>query len=302
MKNFKLFVIFIATIISTQSIHTNSSSSDITQNSLTAYLYSTLWLKQESIPHATKASKDIIIFDLDGVLCKTNDLQAFYEIGMNVILQYMVQHGKPSSKKLFKALEQASAVTTMDAYNQGMRMPQIMVDWQCNAQELRDIQDEMIRHILDSEELTIAEKNLMVQTILMMTTPEKFVATRQTIPAGIELARTLKDLGYKLYVLSNWDAASFPLFMQQFPELFTYKDNNLFDGIMISGKTGMIKPNTDIFQACIKKFNIKKSRAVFIDDTIENVQTAQDLGINSIHCQNHNIHNVTQTLIATLKS
>src|SRR5437868_2689808 len=118
MKNFKLFIFFIATITCTQSIQT-SSSSDHTQNSLTAYLYATLWQKQESMPHANNASKNVIIFDLDGVLCKTNDLQAFYEVGMNVIFQYMVHHGKPSSKKLFEALEHASAVTTMDAYNEG---------------------------------------------------------------------------------------------------------------------------------------------------------------------------------------
>lgn len=300
MKNFKLFVFFIAIITHMQSIYTSSSSDNI-QNSLTAYLYATLCQKQESIPHASNASKKVIIFDLDGVLCKTNDLQAFYEVGMNVILQYMIHHGKPSSKKLFAALEHAPAVTNMSMYNEGMRMPQIMVDWQCNAQELRDIQDDMINHILNSQ-LTIAEKNLMVQTVLMMTTPEKFIATRQTIPAGIELARTLKKLGYKLYVLSNWDAASFPLFMQQFPELFMYEDNNLFDGIMTSGKVGMIKPNIDIFEACLKKFNIQRSQAVFIDDTIENVQAAQNLGISSIHCQNKNIENATKALIEILNN
>ena len=301
MKNFKLFALFIAIMVHVGAIHTNPASSNATQQSLAAYLYAGLWQSQEFIPAAKNASKNVVIFDLDGVLCKTNDLQAFYEIGMNVIVQYILQHGTPSSKKLFTALEHAPAVTTFDAYNEGMRIPQIMVDWQCNAQELRDIQDDMIKHILNSK-LTIIEKNLMVNTVLMMTTSEKFVATRQTIPAGIELARTLKKLGYKIYILSNWDITSFPLFVEKFPELFTYNGQDLFDGVMISGKTGMIKPHTNIFEACLKKFKIQRSQAVFIDDTIENIQAAQNLGISSIHCKNKNIDDVTAQLIKILRN
>jgi FMN phosphatase YigB (HAD superfamily) len=300
MKNFKLLAFFIATTACTQSIYTNSPSAEKTHLSLTAYLYSSLWQAQESIPPAKNASKNVIIFDLDGVLCKTNELQAFYEIGMNVIFQYMLHHGKPSAKKFFATLEHAPAVTTFNSYSEGMRIPQIMVDWQCNIQELRDIQDDMIKHILDSK-LTIAEKNLMIQTILMMTTPEKLVATRQIIPAGVELARTLKKLGYKLYILSNWDPSSFSLFTTQFPEIFSYEGQDLFDGIMTSGKTGMIKPNADIFTACLKKFKIEPSQAVFIDDTIENVQAAQNLNIASIHCKHNNLHEVKKQLVDLLK-
>ncbi len=299
MKNFKLLAVFTAIIAYTQPTYTNSSS-QTTKNSLTAYLYATLCQSQETIPAAQKSSKNVIIFDLDGVLCKTNDLQAFYEIGMTVIMQYMVHHGKPSNKKLFDALEHAPAVTTINAFNEGMRLPQIMVDWQCNAQELRDIQDEMINHILNSP-LTIIEKNLMINTVLMMTTPEKFIATRQVIPAGIELTRTLKKLGYKLYILSNWDPSSFSLLTTQFPEIFKYEGQDLFDGIMTSGKTGMIKPNSDIFENCLKKFKINRSQAIFIDDTIENIQAAENLGIKSIHCQNKNIDNVTKQLIQILQ-
>ncbi len=298
MKNFKLFTFFIAIIASTGPMYACNESNS-SKNSLTAYLYANLCQPQETIPAACNASKKVIIFDLDGVLCKTNDLQAFYEIGMNVIIQYMLQHGKPSSKKLFDALKDAPAVTTASSYNEGMRMPQIMVDWQCNAQELRDIQDQMINHILHSD-MTIIEKNLMVNTVLMMTKPEKFIATRQIIPDGLELARTLKKLGYTLYILSNWDPSSFSLLRTQFPELFNFENQDLFDGIITSGKTGMIKPNSDIFETCLTKFKINRNQAIFIDDTMENVQAAQNLGISSIHCENKNIRNTTKQLIEIL--
>ncbi len=299
MKNFKLLAIFIVSITGISHIQTTPEPTD--KQSLAAYLYANLVQEQESIPAAIDTHKKAIIFDLDGVLCKTNDLQAFYEIGVPILTQYIAKYGKPSTKKIFQALEHTPAVTKLDAYNDGMRIPQIMVDWQCNAQELRDIQDEMVTHILNSKELSIIEKNMLVSTVFMMTTPHKFVATRQAIPEGILLARTLKKLGYKLYILSNWDPTSFPLFVEQFPEIFIYEGQDLFNGIMTSGKTGMIKPNQDIFEACLRRFKIVRSQAIFIDDTIENVQAAQNIGIDSIHCKNKNIHHVKKQLIEILK-
>jgi HAD superfamily hydrolase (TIGR01509 family) len=298
MKKFTLLTLFAMGITLMKPIYTsqkNNTLSLTSAQSMMNYINSYLIQEQVSIPAAADACKKSIIFDLDGVLCKTNDLQAFYEIGMPLLLQYIALHGKPSTKKIFQALQNAPAVTTFDTYNDGLRLPQIMVDWQCNAQELRDIQDEMVKHILSSK-LSIVEKNFLVSTISMMTTPDKFIRTRQPMPEGIELARTLKQLGYKLYILSNWDPTSFPLMVQQFPEIF-----ELFDGVMTSGKTGMIKPNSDIFKACLQKFNIQKSQAIFIDDTIENIQTSEQLGITSIHCKNKNITDVKKQLIEILK-
>ena len=302
MKQFKLLTLFIATIACMQPIFGNMPSTDKTQQSMTAYLYSNILQQSTALPAAQSASKKIIIFDLDGVLCTTNKLRASLEIGMGTIGQYMLEHFKsPSSQLLFQALEFAPAVTTYDAYNQGIRMPQIMVDWQVGAQDLRDIQDTMMSHVASSD-LTISEKNLHIQTILMMTNPTKFITTRQIIPDGIELARSLKKLGYKIYILSNWDPTSFPLFVEEFPEFFTFEGRNLFDGIMISGQQHTLKPNKDIFEACCNKFNIQKSQAIFIDDTIENVTEAQKIGIESIHCTNRNIADVKKQLIKILNN
>lgn len=307
MKQFTLFIVFAIEMISIQPMYSNFSSNKqlcslTKKQSMTNRIYSYLWqqYQQESIPAAKDSSKKVIIFDLDGVLCTTNNIRAFQEIGMAIIWHYMLEHLKsPSSLALFQALEFAPALTTYDSYNEGVRMPQCMVDWQVGAQELRDIQDGMVAHILASN-LTISEKNLHVQTILMMTTPAKFIASRQIIPDGIELARTLKKLGYKLYILSNWDPTSFPLFMEQFPELFTYEGQDLFDGIMTSGQQHILKPNKEIYQACLKKFDIQASQAVFIDDTIENIQSAEDCGIQSIHCKNKNIFDVKKQLLKIL--
>ncbi len=302
MKKFNFIAIFIITTTYINNLYTQQQSETSAHQSLMAYLYTSLIPKQTepTIPFSYDAAKKAIIFDLNGVLCTTNKLRAAQIIGFDVISAYMLEHFKlPSSKELFKALEKAPAISDYPAFHNEMQLPAIMVDWKTGAQDMRDIQDVMLTHIAESK-MTPAEKNMYTQTILMMTTPTKLIATKQIIFEALSLAQTLKKLGYKLYILSNWDTESFSLFMQHFPQLFTYEGQDLFDGIMISGKQHTAKPNKSIYQACLKKFNIDPSQAIFIDDAIENIRAADQLGITSIQCKHNNINNVKKELIKIL--
>jgi FMN phosphatase YigB (HAD superfamily) len=286
-----------------QTIYTQEISAQASQQSLFAYIYKQIMPQSTTmtIPAAQDAAKKVIIFDLNGVLCTTNKLRAAQIIGADVISAYMLEQLKfPTSIDLFKALQATPAISTMQAFHDTIALPQIMIDWKAGVQDSRDVQDAMTAHIAASN-LTTAEKNLYTQTACMMTTPAQFIATKQIIIEGLQLARTLKKLSYKLYVLSNWDAASFQLFVKNFPELFTFEDADLFDGIMISGQQHTLKPDAKIYQACLKKFDIDPLQAIFIDDAQKNVQTAEQLGISSIQCKNKNIAQVQKDLIKILK-
>lgn len=284
------------------SIQTHEKKDTPTQQSLMAYIYNSFMPASTAptIPAACNATKKVIIFDLNGVLCTTNKLRAAQTIGFDVISAYMIEHFKlPSSQELFKALEKVPAISTRPVFYNGAQLPAIMVDWKTGLQDMRDVQDAMLKHIADSK-MTPAEKNMYTQTILMMTTPVKLIASKQIIAEGLQLAQALKKLGYKIYILSNWDADSFPLFVQSFPELFKFEGKDLFDGIMISGKQHIAKPNKSIYQECLKNFGIDALQAIFIDDAIENVRAADQLGIQSIHCKNKNIGYVKKQLIKML--
>jgi len=302
MNNFKFLALFLFGIATMQPIRTEETLNSNSNKTLIAYISSYAWQQQKPEPMPLATKDTAIIFDLDGVLFTTNTMKAFQEIGMITILQYICTQLKlPSQKDLFKALESATAHSTFKSYNQGLCMPAIMVDWQCAAQSLIAIKLEMNRHIQNSQKSEI-EKSLLLNTISMMTIPEKFIATRQLIPAGVTLLHELKEKGYKIYILSNWDPSSFPLLMQNFPEIFTYKNNDMFDGIMISGQEGLLKPDKDLFEKCLIDFNIEASNAIFIDDTIENIQAAQNIGLTSIHCNPLNISAARKELIQHLKN
>lgn len=299
MKNFIFFAILLININYVSPLQAQENYTSEYQTMMT-YISSYIWQNQivDTIP--SSSNDTAIIFDLDGVVLTTDKLQAFQEIGMATILQYVATNWQlPSQARLFQILESVPAESKFQAYNQGILMPQIMVDWQCSSQSLLSIQLAMNRHIKNSA-ISDAEKNLLLQTTAMMTNPEKFIKTRKTIPAGVALLHELKKAGYKLYVLSNWDAASFSLLQKKFPEIFIHNHENMFDGIMISGKIGTLKPERSMFEKCLTEFNITPAHAIFIDDTIENIQAADNLEMNTIHCNPQDIAPVRNKLIKIL--
>ena len=54
------------------------------------------------------------------------------------------------------------------------------------------------------------------------------------------------------------------------------------DDIVISAEINKIKPNLDFYQFILDKYNLKFNELLFLDDNIENVEGAKELGINVI--------------------
>ena len=48
----------------------------------------------------------------------------------------------------------------------------------------------------------------------------------------------------------------------------------------------MIKPDKEIYNLSISRFNLIPKETLFIDDKIENIKTAQRLGFKTIHLNN----------------
>ena len=87
----------------------------------------------------------------------------------------------------------------------------------------------------------------------------------------------LKKRGYKLYVLSNF---SEPLYNRCQKEL---KFLELMDGGYMSWQIHCLKPEPEIFQKLMEDFHIEPSKAVFLDDMIDNVAEARAQGLHAIH-------------------
>jgi len=101
-----------------------------------------------------------------------------------------------------------------------------------------------------------------------------------TFTKSIEILNYLKKNNYECYVLSNWSAETFIGMTEDYPFL------KKFDGLLISGEDKLIKPNLAIYQLAIERFDLDPHKCVFIDDKLENVETAKKLSFHTIHLTN----------------
>ena len=97
---------------------------------------------------------------------------------------------------------------------------------------------------------------------------------------SVAILAELKKKEIPLFVLSNWSAETYP----KAEVLFDFL--NWFDGKIISGTTGIIKPDPEIFHLLLKSFNLTPENTVFIDDIQDNIEAAKALGIHGIHFKN----------------
>ncbi|GGY13759.1 HAD family hydrolase [Paludibacterium paludis] len=93
----------------------------------------------------------------------------------------------------------------------------------------------------------------------------------------VDILSRLKTAGLRLYALTNWSAETFPVALERFAFL------SWFAGIVVSGEERLIKPDPRLFEVMLSRYDIDRSRALFIDDSARNVAAAGNLGLRSLH-------------------
>ncbi|HZD26828.1 MAG TPA: HAD family phosphatase [Alphaproteobacteria bacterium] len=99
---------------------------------------------------------------------------------------------------------------------------------------------------------------------------------RGEIAGSVALVEALKAAGHPLYVISNWSAETW-----HHGRRFNFLEH--FDGLVISGQEGIIKPDPRIFEIACTRFALTPGRSLFIDDNAANVQAAASLGFHTHH-------------------
>ena len=92
------------------------------------------------------------------------------------------------------------------------------------------------------------------------------------------LLHSLKRKGFRLYFLSNWTKESYEkLKAKGIMDFLKYMDGGVW-----SFETHLAKPDPDIYRTLIDKYELPPKRYVFVDDTQENVEAAQEAGLGGI--------------------
>ena len=91
------------------------------------------------------------------------------------------------------------------------------------------------------------------------------------------LEKLYTEKKYRLLALTNWSAETF-YHAKEFYYFLEY-----FEGIVVSGDEKIKKPDCKIYQILLNRYNVNAKESVFIDDALENIEAADDLGFQTIH-------------------
>ncbi len=92
-------------------------------------------------------------------------------------------------------------------------------------------------------------------------------------PETWRLVNRLKEKGYRLYVLSNYSEELYRLHAKRAEEALR------LDGILVSYQVHLVKPDIRIYEALLKRYGLKASECVFMDDMRANVEAAERVGM-----------------------
>ena len=94
---------------------------------------------------------------------------------------------------------------------------------------------------------------------------------------SIDIFQKIKSQDYPCYVLSNWSDETYDGMEEQYPFL------KEFDDKIISGREFLVKPDPKIYQLAASRFNLVPEETLFVDDRKDNIETAIQLGFQTIH-------------------
>lgn len=97
------------------------------------------------------------------------------------------------------------------------------------------------------------------------------------IDGSVAILGEVRAAGHRILGLTNWSHETFPRARTLFPFF------HWFEGIVVSGEEKLIKPDPRLYVRLLERYRVDPARAVFIDDSLKNVEAAAALGIHGIH-------------------
>ena len=84
----------------------------------------------------------------------------------------------------------------------------------------------------------------------------------------------VKQNGFGIYVLSN----ASDLFYDYFPKFMPL---SFFDGVFVSSDYLMLKPDVEIYETFLDKYELNADECLFVDDREDNIEGAKKAGMNT---------------------
>lgn len=101
--------------------------------------------------------------------------------------------------------------------------------------------------------------------------------TAGVIPGTMALLQTLQTKGVPNYAITNFSHEKF----EEARPIYPFLDS--FDGIVVSGREKLLKPDAAIYNLFLDRFGLKAGDCLFIDDSLKNAEGARAVGMHAHH-------------------
>ncbi|MCH5228091.1 MAG: HAD family phosphatase [Muribaculaceae bacterium] len=111
---------------------------------------------------------------------------------------------------------------------------------------------------------------------------EAFEEFLREIPVErLRMITKLREKGYKLFVLSNTNPIMYNHWIDNAFRQEGKSINDYFHGIVLSYQERMCKPNPDLFQKVVDRYDLNPEETIMLDDSEANVQAARSIGLEA---------------------
>lgn len=132
--------------------------------------------------------------------------------------------------------------------------------------------DEVAEAVAEYRQCTVeeAKRNML----LAIEYQEEVAPTARLIPE-------LKEAGYRVLVLSNM-SKEYIEFLRRMPVYQHLTEE------VISCEVGLVKPEREIYELLLSRYSLHPEETIFVDDRVENVDAAAEMGITPFLFDRHN--------------
>lgn len=95
------------------------------------------------------------------------------------------------------------------------------------------------------------------------------------VPGSAEIVAELRKAGLRLLGCTNWSRETIAAAPEVAPII------KELDGVLVSGREGLAKPDPAIFRLLVARFTLEPSATLFIDDSAQNVAAASGIGLHA---------------------
>lgn len=154
--------------------------------------------------------------------------------------------------------------------------------------------DEIYKSIFKSDEWLMLDRGIISEACAAQNIINRNIENKQLvdlvfenwydiltpIESSVEILKKLKERGYKVFYLSNFHLAAFKIVTEKY-EFFKW-----FEGGVVSYEEKLLKPEKEIYEKIIKRYNLNPEETLFIDDSKANTNAAMEHGLSVITLHN----------------